>query len=51
MIYKQKQLITVLKNKGLKEGIDFRVVHFDNHTEVKMNKRKSMKVKSVKVKT
>ncbi len=36
MTFKQKQLITVLKNKGLKENIDFRVVHFNDRVEIKI---------------
>jgi len=31
MSYKQKQQITVLKNKGLKENKDFRVVYFNHY--------------------
>ena len=46
MKYKQKQLITVLKNKGLKEGVDFRVVHFGNRTEVKIKRKDTSKRKT-----
>lgn len=40
LTFEQRQYITVLKNKGLKEGIDFRIVWFGNQAEIKiMTKR------------
>ena len=35
MSYKQKQQITVLKNKGLEENRDFRIVWFGTTAEIK----------------
>lgn len=36
MSYKQQQAVTVLKNKGLKENRDFRIVYFGMDSEIKI---------------
>ncbi len=38
LTYEQRQLINVYKNRGLKEGIDFRIVWFGEKAEVKLVK-------------
>ena len=36
LTWDQKKLITVLKNKGLKENVDFRIVYFNDYAEIKI---------------
>lgn len=36
LTYKQRQKITVLINKGLKENVDFRIVWFGTQAEIKI---------------
>lgn len=36
MSFKQRQEVTVMKNKGLKENIDFRIVYFNSTAEIKL---------------
>lgn len=35
MSFKQRQFVTVLRNKGLKENVDFRIVWFGTEAEIK----------------
>lgn len=35
MSFKQEQQVTVLKNKGLKENVDFRIIWFGTTAEIK----------------